>query len=148
SPELQEIVRRCLDKSPAARFQSMTDLKDALLASLNRTGSPISAGAIRSHLERILRGSGFRNSRSIAKFLRHTVEAALSNRKDNLKEYVIGLEVFGRGERFDPSRDAIVRVQARKLREKLENYYLTDGADDALRIEFSKGSYVPSFTPR
>jgi len=46
---------------------------------------------------------------------------------------------------FDPGRDAIVRVQARKLREKLETYYRTEGAEDAVRIEFPKGGYVPSF---
>jgi len=147
-PELQNIVRRCFRKSPAERFQSMTQIKEALLAARDQPTLTLSADTIRSHLERVLQSSAFRGSPSIIRLLRYTVETTLRKSQDNLKEYVIGLEVFGRGERFDPGRDAIVRVQARKLREKLDTYYLTEGTDDPLRIEFPKGSYVPSFTPR
>ncbi len=145
---LQDIVRRCLHKSPAERFQSMAHVKEALLATRNQPASTLSADAIRSHLERVLESSAFRGSPSIVRLLRYTVEATLRNSQDNLKEYVIGLEVFGRGESFDPSRDAIVRVQARKLREKLDSYYLTEGADEPLQVAFPKGSYVPLFTAR
>jgi serine/threonine-protein kinase len=147
-PDLQNIVRCCLRKSPAERFQSMAQLNQALRAASHRTLPSVEPDTIRSHLERVLQSPGFTGSISISRLLRYTVEAVLRNQHQNLKEYVIGLDVFARGERFDPSRDAIVRVQARKLREKLNSYYKTQGAEDPLRIEFPKGSYVPSFALR
>jgi len=69
----------------------------------------------------------------------------LRGEKNKLKEYVIGVEVFDRGEGFDPGHDAIVRVQARKLREKLDDFYQTEGVEDPVRIQCPKGGYVPSF---
>jgi TolB-like protein len=126
----------------------MTKVKDALLAASRLSESLLSPAIIRSHLERVLHSSGLRGSASICRLLRYTVEEVLSKNEQNLKEYVIGLEVFDRGEKFDPGSDAIVRVQARKLREKLEAYYRTEGADDTIQIQFPKGGYVPSFIAR
>ena len=97
------------------------------------------------HLERILQSPGFQGSDSICKLLRRTIEKTLEGEQGSIKEYVLGAEVFGRGEQFDPSRDAIVRVQARKLREKLAAYYRGEGAREPVRIEFPKGHYVPVF---
>jgi hypothetical protein len=62
-----------------------------------------------------------------------------------VKEYTIGVEVFGRGDSFDPRTDTIVRVQARRLRSKLEEFYDVDGATDGVVIELPKGGYVPRF---
>ena len=47
------------------------------------------------------------------------VQEAIGGRKNELKEYVIGVQVFGKEESFDPRTDPIVRVQARRLRAKL-----------------------------
>jgi len=69
----------------------------------------------------------------------------MAGRQHRLKEYLIGMEVFNRLEAFDPRVDSIVRVEARRLRAKLEEYYLTEGREDELRIELRKGSYVPLF---
>jgi adenylate cyclase len=104
-----------------------------------------SPAAVRLQLERILRSPAFQGSVSVSRLLRYTVEAVLRGERDKLKEYVIGLEVFDRGEGFDPGHDAIVRVQARKLREKLDDYYRTEGVEDSVRIQCPKGGYVPSF---
>ncbi|MGA2599138.1 MAG: hypothetical protein ABSH09_19355 [Bryobacteraceae bacterium] len=65
-----------------------------------------------------------------------------------MKEYLIGLEVFNRQEAFDPRVDSIVRVEARRLRTKLEEFYLTEGHDSEIRIQLRKGSYVPVFEQR
>ena len=62
-----------------------------------------------------------------------------------MKEYSLGVEVFARGKDFDPRIDPIVRVQARNLRTRLEDYYASPGAGDPVRIALSKGSYVPAF---
>jgi TolB-like protein len=75
------------------------------------------------------------------------VEAALSGDSAQLKEYAIGVEVLRRGEDFDPRIDPIVRVQARKLRAKLAEYYAGEGRHSRVLIQFAKGGYVPSFSP-
>jgi serine/threonine-protein kinase len=90
----------------------------------------------------------FAQSARMSRFLRFIVERATSGRPDQLKEYVIGVEVFDRKESYDPRVDPIVRVEARRLRAKLEAYYETDGQSDELVIEFPKGAYVPLFTRR
>lgn len=103
------------------------------------------ASAIRSELERILRSRVFVHSHRIRRFLQFVVEECLLGRQHRLKEYLIGMEVFNRLEAFDPRVDSIVRVEARRLRAKLEEFYLTEGREDELRIELRKGSYVPLF---
>jgi serine/threonine-protein kinase len=65
-----------------------------------------------------------------------------------LKEYLVGVEVFNKLETFDPRIDSIVRVEARRLRSKLERYYQTEGRDDEVVIQFRKGSYVPLLMTR
>lgn len=94
-------------------------------------------------LERIATNDGFASSPSKLKFLRYIVEKYLDGQTDQLKGYSIGLDVFDRGEHFDPQSDTIVRVQARNLRRALDHYYLTHGKDDPVRIDIPKGRYVP-----
>jgi serine/threonine-protein kinase len=81
-----------------------------------------SAETVREQLEHILASSRFRASEPLRRLLRYTVEAALAGRGDSLKEYTLGVEALGRAESFDPRQDTIVRVQARKLRERLAAY--------------------------
>jgi serine/threonine-protein kinase len=79
------------------------------------------------------------------RFLSFTVEQRLQNRAEELKEYLIGLEVFDKKPDYDPRLDPIVRVEARRLRAKLKEYYEGEGKNDDLVVEFQKGSYVPQF---
>ena len=65
-----------------------------------------------------------------------------------MKEYLVGVEVFNKMETFDPRIDSIVRVEARRLRSKLERYYQTEGREDQIVIQFRKGSYVPIIMTR
>jgi TolB-like protein/Flp pilus assembly protein TadD len=69
----------------------------------------------------------------------------LDGRADEVKETLIGMEVYGRGDSFDPQTDSIVRVEASRLRSKLRDYYLDEGRADEVRIELPRGTYVPSF---
>jgi hypothetical protein len=73
------------------------------------------------------------------------VEETAAGRGGAIKEYTLGLNVFDRGDEFNPRLDPIVRVQARNLRSRLEKYYETQGAEDPIRIELPKGTYVPVF---
>jgi TolB-like protein len=103
--------------------------------------------AIRAQLERILASAPFANAPSIAKMLRYVVEHALDGEADRLKEYTLGVEVFGRGGDFDPRQDTIVRVQARRLRERLADYY-REHPDDPIVVRLPTGHYIPEFHAR
>jgi tetratricopeptide (TPR) repeat protein len=108
----------------------------------------VPAAEIRSQLDLILRSRAFIQSHRIRRFLQFVVEESLLGQPHRLKEYLIGLEVFDRREAFDPRVDSIVRVEARRLRYKLEEYYRSEGREDGIRIVLRKGSYVPIFEYR
>jgi len=99
-------------------------------------------------LDNILRSVAFRRSHRLAKFLRFLVDQALNGRIDPVKEYVIGVEVFDRVGAYDPRLDPIVRVEARRLRAKLRQYYQHEGANDPILIEMPARGYVPAFRHR
>lgn len=101
--------------------------------------------AIRAQLERIAASPQFAASARLVRFLRFVVERSLAGEGARLKEYVIGTEVFDRGDEYDPRVDSIVRVEAGRLRTKLEEYYRNGGRDDVVRIGLLRGSYVPQF---
>jgi TolB-like protein len=98
---------------------------------------------VREHLEKILASEGFVNSERLCRFMRFTVEAKLRNEAGQLKEYLVGREVFDRKEEYDPRLDPIVRVEARRLRKRLQEYYDGPGSADPLRIELPRGGYAP-----
>jgi len=108
----------------------------------------VPAAEIRAQLDLILRSRAFIQSHRIRRFLQFVVEESLLGQPHRLKEYLIGLEVFDRREAFDPRVDSIVRVEARRLRYKIEEYYRTEGREDTVRIVLRKGSYVPIFEYR
>jgi len=108
----------------------------------------IPASEIRPQLDLVLRSRSFFQSHRIRRFLQFVVEESLLGQPQRLKEYLIGLEVFDRLEAFDPRVDSIVRVEARRLRYKLDEYYRTEGREDPIRIVLRKGSYVPIFEHR
>jgi TolB-like protein len=110
-----------------------------------RPARSFSDEAIRVELENILGSRTFRAAQSQKKFLAYAVDQVLAGRAHLLKEYVIATEALGRTASFDPRLDPIVRTEARKLRARLDKYYTTEGSGDPLRVEFRKGSYVPSF---
>lgn len=102
----------------------------------------------RDQLDRILASKLFVHSARMSRFLRFAVETARDGRAEELKEYRIALEVFDKDTEFDPRLDPIVRVEARRLRAKLQRYYETDGRDDPVRVDFPTGAYVPVFQER
>jgi TolB-like protein len=100
---------------------------------------------VRRQLDRILASGTFATTDRLSRFLRFVVERTLAGEGDQLKEYAVGVGVFDRGEQYDPRTDAIVRVEASRLRTKIDEYYrLADGADPIL-IRLPKGSYAPLF---
>ncbi len=81
----------------------------------------------------------------MVRFLRFAVEEALDGNAAELKENVIGTQVFDRPVSYDPRLDPIVRVEARRLRTKLRAYYEKRGQNDSVILDFPKGRYVPAF---
>jgi serine/threonine-protein kinase len=104
--------------------------------------------AVLEHLERLLTSPTFQQGDRLKRFLRFIVLEAVAGRRHELKEYVIGVQVFGKEDTFDPRTDPIVRVQARRLRAKLVRYYREEGRADETVIELPKGGYAPVFKQR
>jgi adenylate cyclase len=104
--------------------------------------------AVRSQLERILASASFATAGRHSRLLRYVVERTLAGEGDQLKEYVLGTEVFDRADSYDPRLDSIVRVEARRLRSRLDEYYQADGINDAIVITIPRGNYVPVFNVR
>ena len=103
---------------------------------------------IREQLERILASPTFKQVDRLKRFLSFIVLESISGRSTELKEYVIGVHVFGKESSFDPRTDPIVRVQARRLRAKLARYYQEDGPADEVIVDLPKGGYAPVFKHR
>ena len=104
--------------------------------------------AVQAQLERILASETFRQVDRLKRFLRFIVIETVQGRGDQLKEYVIGVQVFDKEPSFDPRADPIVRVQARRLRARLVRYYRDEGRADDLSIELPKGRYSAVFKRR
>ncbi len=100
---------------------------------------------IRGQLSAVLDSVLFSHADRLGRFLRFVVDETLDGRADRLNQYAIAMEVFDRDETFDPAIDAIVRVEAGRLRSKLLEYYDDLGRDDPVRIELPKRSYAATF---
>jgi hypothetical protein len=99
----------------------------------------------RAAVERLLASGIFDRSPSLAIFLRYTCGKYFENRADDIKEYNIAVEALGRHPDFDRKRDAIVRVEAHRLRKRLQQYYEGKGAAEPIQIVIAPGSYAPQF---
>src|SRR4029453_16048740 len=98
---------------------------------------------VRAELEKILESEVFSRSQQLRRFLAFIVEQRLTGQGQSLKESVLAHELYGKGTDFDGGADPVVRVDARRLRDKLREYY--EGRSDPVVISLPKGSYVPIF---
>src|SRR6266702_2227208 len=103
------------------------------------------ADSVREHLQEVLRSEAFKGGKRAQDFLQLVVEHALAGRLDNLRERMLGAEMFGRPVDYDTANDAVVRVKATEVRRKLAQYYQEAEKKPAIRIELPVGSYVPRF---
>ena len=107
-----------------------------------RQGDP---DIIKTELERVLSSAHFARSEWVSKLLRFLVERQLDGKEGELKESLIGVEVFGRKPDYDTKLDSTVRTEAARIRARLTRYYANEGSDDPLVIELPKGGYVPRY---
>jgi TolB-like protein len=96
-------------------------------------------------VKRLERSVLFAGSDRLLVLLRFIVEETLDGAGSSLKEVVIGNAVYGREPPYDPRIDSTVRVEARRLRSKLDDYYASEGRSDPVRIGLPTGGYMPTF---
>jgi TolB-like protein len=106
----------------------------------------VTPDAVRAQLDRILAADLFANTGRISRLLRYVVERTIAGDGPQLKEYVLGTDVFDRGDGYDPRLDSIVRVEVRRLRARLDEYYRGPGAADPVVITIPRGAYAPVFS--
>jgi serine/threonine-protein kinase len=97
-----------------------------------------------AELDRICGSFAFRHSHRQQQFLRYLIECKLAGRLTALREIALGIDFFHRSaSSYDPKVDAVVRVEAGRLRQRLDRYYHGEGAVAPIEILLDKGSYVP-----
>lgn len=106
----------------------------------------MSLEAEKAELERILRSPQFRRAPKLQRFLELVCEYHFQSRPDEINEYLLATQVFGKGPEFDPGDDSLVRVQAREVRRRLREYYQESGRTSRIVLDLPQGSYSPVFT--
>ena len=99
-------------------------------------------------VERILASSQFRGSLRLREILIYIAECALKSTPESATEQQIGVHVFQRTPGYNSSEDSIVRTHARLLRQKLAEFFATEGAGEPMIVEVPKGHYLPIFRER
>ncbi len=101
-----------------------------------------------AQIERILQSRIFRTSEVLRNLLAYLSDKSLAGVADALKEYTIGLDALGKPASFDPRQESLVRMHTARLRQKLAEYYRTEGADDPIVVDLPKGGFKVTFEPR
>jgi len=107
-----------------------------------------SAAANQEQVRRIVQSKTFRTSEVHRNLLNYLSEKSLSGEGDALKEYTVGLDVFGKPASYDPRQESVVRMHMARLRQKLTEYYRTEGSEDAVIVDLPKGAFKVTFEPR
>lgn len=103
---------------------------------------------VREQVDRILSSDTLRASEVLRRLLRFLADKAFAGEADHLKEYSIGLDALGKPPTYDPRQDAAVRLQASRLRQKLDEYYRSEGKNDPVIVELPKGSFKIVWRPK
>ena len=105
-------------------------------------------GATHAQIQRILQSKAFRTSEIHRNLLSYLAEKSVSGTADGLKEYTVGLDVFAKPDSYDPRQESTVRMHVARLRQKLGEYYRTEGVDDPILVDLPKGGFKLTFEPR
>src|SRR5579871_3763774 len=108
----------------------------------------LEAEASHAQVQRILQSKAFRTSEVQRNLLTYLAEKSLTGAAGGLKEYTVGLDVFAKPASFDPRQESAVRMHIARLRQKLAEYYRTEGADDEVIVDLPKGGFKMTFEPR
>lgn len=97
--------------------------------------------ATHAQIQRILQSKAFRTSEIHRTLLSYLADKSISGTADNLKEYTVGLDVFAKPDSYDPRQESTVRMHVARLRQKLGEYYRTEGVDDRIFVDLPKGGF-------
>src|SRR5436309_319254 len=100
-----------------------------------------------AEIDRILESGIFRNSDALRRLLRFLADKMLAGEADQVKEYIVGIDGLGKPSTYDPRHDSTVRIQVGRLRQKLAEYYRTEGKHDPLVIDLPKGRFKLTCEP-
>jgi hypothetical protein len=103
---------------------------------------------VADEVELIVRSSTFRSSPALRQLLCFLAEKSRAGETDQLKEHSVGIDGLGKPDSFDNRRDSSVRLQMRRLRQKLAEYYSTEGYEDPYLISVPKGGFKIECTER
>src|SRR5579872_3431618 len=103
-------------------------------------------GTERAELERVV--LALERSPRLAKLLNFVGQKYLDGEADQITEYNIATEVFGRAKTSFDSTDSVARTEVYRLRKKLKEYYETEGKDHPVRILIPFRTYAPEFVRR
>jgi hypothetical protein len=106
----------------------------------------VEKGAVHQQLEKLLASPLFYSSKRYPSFLRYVVVRVLAGETDQLKERILGVEIFGRPADYDTNTDPIVRVTAAEIRKRIEQYYQDPRHGQEIRFILPSGSYAPQFS--
>lgn len=81
-------------------------------------------------------------------FLGYVVQEAIEGRGAAIRAKTIGMDVYGYSPQEIADREGVVRVDAGRVRRKLEQYYESAGSKDEIVISLPVGSYAPAFEMR
>ena len=101
-----------------------------------------------SQVHRIIQSKAFRTSEVHRNLLQYLAEKSLSGAADSLKEYTVGLDVFSKPASYDPRQESVVRMHVARLRQKLAEYYRTEGLEDPVLVDVPKGGFRVTFATR
>src|SRR5437879_6514416 len=104
--------------------------------------------SIESWVDRVLQSGTFRNAPTSRRLLQYLAEHSAAGDADQLKEYTIGVDVFGKPAGYDPRQDSAIRIQIGRLRQKLSEYYRSEGKDDLYIVDLPKGRFHLVWKPR
>jgi hypothetical protein len=103
-------------------------------------------GAVQQQVERLLASPLFHASKRYPSFVRFVVARVLNGQTDQLKERILGVEIFDRPADYDTNTDPIVRVTAAEIRKRIEQYYQDPQHSQEIRLFLPAGSYAPQFS--
>ena len=133
-------------RKPAALAAALNSPNPCAMIPFGMVG--VEQATSQAQIQRILQSKTFRTSEVHKHLLSYLADKSLAGEADSLKEYTVGLDVFAKPSSYDPRQESTVRMHAARLRQKLAEYYRTEGVDDAVIVDMPKGGFRVTFEPR
>ncbi|MGH1472638.1 MAG: hypothetical protein ACRBCS_15760 [Cellvibrionaceae bacterium] len=108
-------------------------------AAASKIYDDIELSQLRQAVDDIIDSGELGRSKIYTKLLKYLADASVGGRLP--KELEIAIDVLGRDDTFDVSKDSAVRVSVHQLRKRLESYYAKGDLGKSPRLVIPKGQY-------